>query len=291
MKVAIVGGDAREREIIRLMKEKGIRVKAIGLPRNAEDILGCLQEETIADAVEGVHAIVCPIPGVGKDDSIFAPSWPEKLYLSVEALRLAEKDAVLIMGLASPNIKAMVNEAGLRLREYEMDEELMILRSAAVAEGAIKIAIENTDITIHRNAVAVLGFGRMAMSLVRLLDAMKARVTLFARNPVQLARAWDMGVEISHLRNLASEIHNFKMVFNTIPVRYLDREIIRLTDPKVLLMDLAAPPGGIDFEAAKELNRTAIWARGLGARAPVTVGASQWKGISEFLRQDLGWNL
>ena len=45
-------------------------------------------------------------------------------------------------------------------------------------------------------------------------------------------------------------------------------------------MDLSAPPGGIDLEAAQRFGHTAVWARGLGRRAPVTVGASQWNGIS-----------
>ena len=48
-----------------------------------------------------------------------------------------------------------------------------------------------------------------------------------------------------------------------------------------LIVDLAAPPGGVDFDAAKRLGLTAIWGRGLGSRAPVTVGASQWGGIRE----------
>ena len=39
------------------------------------------------------------------------------------------------------------------------------------------------------------------------------------------------------------------------------------------------PPGGIDFEAAQRLGLKAIWGRGLGSRAPITVGASQWSGI------------
>jgi dipicolinate synthase subunit A len=291
MKAAVIGGDEREKEIIRLMKEFGIEVKAIGLPKEIELVLGHPQEEEVADAIKGVSAIICPIPGLGMDDSIYAPSWPNKLYLNLEDLKLAQKNAVLIMGTASPKIKAIAKEAGVVLREYETDDELMILRSAAVAEGAIKIAIENTDITIHRAPVAVLGFGRMSMSIVRLLDAMKARVTLFARNPVQLARGWEMGIEVRHLKELPREIKNFKMIFNTIPVQYLDKEAISLTDPEALLMDLAAPPGGIDFEAAKELNRKAIWARGLGSRAPKTVGQSQWKGISRFLREDLSWDV
>ncbi len=44
-------------------------------------------------------------------------------------------------------------------------------------------------------------------------------------------------------------------------------------------MDIAAPPGGVDLAAAKELGQRALWARGMGKSAPVTVGRSQWIGI------------
>jgi dipicolinate synthase subunit A len=46
-----------------------------------------------------------------------------------------------------------------------------------------------------------------------------------------------------------------------------------------LVVDLAAPPGGIDLALAERLGHRAIWARGMGRRAPVTVGASQWGGL------------
>jgi dipicolinate synthase subunit A len=69
------------------------------------------------------------------------------------------------------------------------------------------------------------------------------------------------------------------MVFSTVPSRVIGADVLERLPKSALLVDLAAPPGGIDFEAAKQLGLKAIWGRGLGSRAPVTVGASQWSGI------------
>jgi dipicolinate synthase subunit A len=63
-----------------------------------------------------------------------------------------------------------------------------------------------------------------------------------------------------------------------VPTRVVGEEVIARLPQSVLIVDLAAPPGGVDFDAAKRLGRKAIWGRGLGSRAPVTVGASQWGG-------------
>jgi len=291
MSAAVIGGDAREKEIIRLMSAAGIAVKAIGLPVEAAEYLGHAQETHVDDTVRGARAIVCPIPGMGQDESIYAPSWPEKLYLPLNTLRLACPGALLITGTASARLRQDCADAGIALREYEQDEELMILRSPAIAEGAVALAVENTDITIHGADIAVLGFGRMCMAVARLLLAMRAHVAVFARNPVQLARAKEMGAVPLHLSALDERLGDYAIIFNTIPVRIMDRDKVLRTDPDVLLMDLAAPPGGIDLEAARAAGRKTVWARGLGAYAPKTVGSTQWVGISRFLREDLGWEV
>ena len=65
------------------------------------------------------------------------------------------------------------------------------------------------------------------------------------------------------------------------PARVVGENVLAKLPASALVVDLAAPPGGVDFEAAKRLGLNAIWGRGLGSRAPVTVGASQWGGIRE----------
>jgi len=46
---------------------------------------------------------------------------------------------------------------------------------------------------------------------------------------------------------------------------------------------MTAPPGGCDLNHATRTGRKAIWARALGRRAPITVGASQWLGIARII--------
>lgn len=287
VKVAVVGGDAREIEIIRLMKAEGLDVRATGLPEGVEAILGRSQEGTVLEAVRGARAIVCPIPGLGPDDSIFAPHWPERLYLGRLELEACARPGVVIMGTASPSFRAAVTAAGLSLREYEQDDELMILRSRAIAEGAVRVAIEHTDVTIHRTRTLVLGFGRSSMTLCEVLLGLGADLTVAARNPVQLARAWEMGAEPLALSDLASAVGSFRIIFNTIPARVLDEGLLRRVDGEAVIIDLSAPPGGVDHEAARLLGVRTVWARGLGARAPVTVGRSQWRGIRRLLLEFL----
>ncbi len=288
VRVAVVGGDSRELEIVRLMKVEGMEVRAIGLPTRAAAALGRPQEPSVGDAVAGARAVVCPIPGLGAGDSIFAPHWPEQLYLGPQDLARCARPGVVIMGTASPSFKANVAAAGLTLREYEQDDELMILRSRAIAEGAIRLAIEHTDVTLHRAKTFLLGFGRSSFTLCEVLLALGASLTVVARNPAQLARAWEMGAEVLELKDLPEAIGSARIIFNTIPALVVDEPVLARTAKDALIIDMSAPPGGVDHEAAGRLGRHVVWARGLGSRAPVSVGRIQWKGIRAFILEELG---
>jgi dipicolinate synthase subunit A len=96
---------------------------------------------------------------------------------------------------------------------------------------------------------------------------------------VQRAAALAAGAEALALDRLEALAPSFDTVVSTVPAQIVGPAVLRRLPPHALLVDLAAPPGGIDRDAAKELGLTFVWARGMGTRAPVTVGASQWSGI------------
>ncbi len=57
--------------------------------------------------------------------------------------------------------------------------------------------------------------------------------------------------------------------------------------PTALIIDMTAPPGSCDLSHATTTGRKVIWARALGRRAPITVGASQWLGIARIIDEIL----
>ena len=116
--------------------------------------------------------------------------------------------------------------------------------------------------------------------LTNTLVALGAHVHVAARNPVQRAAAYAAGAQSLTLEELAAFLPKMDIVIGSVPKRLMEREQLKLLPKHALLVDVAAPPGTIDREAAAELGLKAVWARGMGARAPITVGRSQWTGIS-----------
>lgn len=149
-----------------------------------------------------------------------------------------------------------------------------IPNAVPTAEGAIEIAIAETPFTIHGSKSLVLGYGKIGKILSKDLYALGAQTYVEARKYADLAMIEGHGYEPLPLDNLKDHIHEFDIIFNTIPSLILDDEILAKVKKDALIIDLASKPGGIDFDAAKAYGLKVIWALSLpGKIAPVSSGA------------------
>jgi dipicolinate synthase subunit A len=129
------------------------------------------------------------------------------------------------------------------------------------------------------------------MSVAKAFRALEAQVTVAARNPSQLARAWAMGLGTVHLRELPQVIDRFPLIVSSASGLVLTRDLLARTRPDVVIIDLCSPPGSVDFTTAADLGRKVIWARGQAGTAPRTSGYNEWQVIMRLLRErvpDLG---
>ena len=254
--VAVLGGDLRMLEHMRLARLAGAKVQHYGL-----------------------------IPGLGADDELYAKFTSEKLRLTTEVLKGAAAGAMLLTCYSTPRMDEWAKATSVEIIPYGDDDALAILHAVPTAEGAIRIAIENTDDTLLGMNVLCLGLGRVGISVAQAFEGMKSRVSLAARNPAQLARAWAMNAIPIELRDLKSHIGNFGLIVSSTSGRVLDKDLLALTRPDVVIIDLCSPPGSVDFEAAKALGRKAIWARAQAGRAPRRAGHDEWQVLMRIVRE------
>lgn len=283
--VAVLGGDLRMLEHMRLARLAGAKVQHYGLIPGAEVAAGQPQAASLVDAVKGARIISCPIPGLGADDELYAKFTSEKLRLTTEVLKGAAAGAMLLTCYSTPRMDEWAKATSVEIIPYGDDDALAILHAVPTAEGAIRIAIENTDDTLLGMNVLCLGLGRVGISVAQAFEGMKSRVSLAARNPAQLARAWAMNAIPIELRDLKSHIGNFGLIVSSTSGRVLDKDLLALTRPDVVIIDLCSPPGSVDFEAAKALGRKAIWARAQAGRAPRRAGFDEWQVLMRIVRE------
>lgn len=279
-KIAIIGGDEREQEIARLAVQTGAQVIAFGFPWPDEGIDGVVLAESAEAAFRDADFVLMPIPLPQVDGSIFAT---EKIVPREDLLSLMQPNSHIVTGESDAGMRAAAAALNIGIHEYEHDQSMMLLRGPAIIEGALKIAIENTRVTIHKASIVVVGQGNIGSLLTRSLIALGAEVTVAARNPVQRAAAYAAGANSITVEELADAASGFDIVFSTVPAPIVTAAIIDRLPPTAALFDLSAPPGGIDLEYANQTGRKGVWARALGRRAPVTVGASQWNGVEKII--------
>jgi dipicolinate synthase subunit A len=275
----MLGGDKREQEIARRAAATGADVRAHGFPWPDGGIAGVKRLDDPAAVLDGARFALFPIPGISASGALFAPSAPAPIVPDRAMLARMAPRAHIILGWADKNLKAHAEALSIGLHEYEWDRSLMLQRTPAILEGLLKIVIENTAITIHNSNACVVGQGTIGAVLTRYLVALGAHTHIAARNAEQRAAAFVAGATPHLLEELPELAPTLDFVFSTVPSRVVGEDVLARLPKSALIVDLAAPPGGVDFDAAKRLGLTAIWGRGLGSRAPVTVGASQWGGI------------
>jgi dipicolinate synthase subunit A len=285
--IGMLGGDKREQEIARRAAATGAEIRAYGFPWPEDGIAGVKHLGDPGAVLSGARFALFPIPGMSAAGALFAPSAPAPIIPDRALLSRMAPRAHIILGWADKNLRMHAQAMSIKLHEYEWDRSLMLQRTPAIIEGLIKIVIDNSEITIHSANACVVGQGTIGAVLARYLVALGARTHVVARNPEQRAAAFVAGATPHLFAELPSLASRLDFIFSTVPSRVVGEDVLSQLPKSALVVDLAAPPGGVDFDAAKRLGLKAIWGRGLGSRAPVTVGASQWGGIRERIEKIL----
>jgi dipicolinate synthase subunit A len=260
-----------------LAAHTGAIVQAYGFPWPPTGIEGVWLEETAQRAMEGASYVLLPIPrGVGR---MLYTTAGIQIPITRALFTPLLADAHVFCGRVTEALVSATQDVAVTLHEYDPDQALMLERSAAIAEGALATAISQTDVTLHGASVGVVGFGNIGSAIARLLVALGARVTVAARNPIQRAAAHAAGARVIDLHELSEAAPGLCMILSVVPARVVDRQVLEKLPRGSVVIDLVPPPERSDLESADLLGHRAVWARGLGRRAPITVGASQWRGI------------
>ncbi len=265
--ITVIGGDLRLSAAANALALEGYSVccyltEDIGLQKTRK-------AHSLKEAMEQADVVLLPLP-LSIDDKTIQTC--REILPFRELLRYNKP--LFLGGKAGPNFLQEVSDQNCRFQDYFLREELNVYNAVPTSEGAIAIAMEELPFTLHGANCLVLGFGRIGKVLAHQLKGLGAKVTCTARKPADLAWIDVFGYNKLHTHNIQGKLSEFDVIFNTVPSMLLPKESLEKTRQDVLLIDLASKPGGMDFTAAKEMGRKAIWALSLpGKVAPLTAGS------------------
>ena len=266
-KISIIGGDLRIKKLAEMLANDGIKVYTYGLDTEKSDnIMVC---DSIKQLVESADIIIGPVPFSSNNKTINATFSNEEILLTDFTKDLNGK--TFIAGAIRDNVYELLKEQDVEIIYILKREELSVLNSISTAEGAIQIAMEQTDITLCGSNILILGFGRIGKVLAKMLDGIGANVYCEARKPQDLAWIQSYGYIPIDLKKLDDNLNKFDIIINTIPSVVLDANNLDKIKEDCLIIDLASNPGGVDREEVKKRKIKFVWALSLpGKVAPVT---------------------
>ncbi len=241
-KISIVGGDNRLKILKAKLECDGYHTDTLGLYENDFADIGSSQ------------FIVLPVPTTKDRKNVFTPLTKREIPLEFIDKNTTREQLILCCNYNFENKNSI---------DYGSLDSYALLNAVPTAEGAIKIAIENTDYTLWNSKVLVIGYGRVGKILADRLKALGCLVTISARKPADFGLAEALKFNYINTGHLNQKTLDFDIIFNTVDADVLSDNTLNETKAD-LLIDLSSR-GGFNLTRAAELGKKAIKAPGLPA--------------------------
>lgn len=283
--IAVIGGDARYLELIRqLQLLSDTTIILVGFDNLDQSFTGLKQVDIDDLELNTIDSVILPITGTNLDGKIETVFSDHKIMLTPEWFKELRKSTKVFTGITNEYLNHVTNEAGITLIPLLDRDDVAIYNSIPTAEGAIMMAIEHTNYTIHSSQIIVTGFGRIGQTVANRFAALGAKVTVSTNNTTELARATEMGLTAIPIEKLYEQTHRCDILINTVPALVVDQKAIEQLPSNSIIIDLASNPGGTDFEFAKKRGIHAILTGSLPSIvAPKTAG----KILADVIKQIL----
>lgn len=247
MRALIIGGDRRMIFTKKALEKSGYAVNTLGLlPDDNGDI-------TAADTV------ILPVP-VTRD----------KVNINCA---LSGRTIPLAILTSLPENTSVFGGGGISVKNYTdylALDEYAVKNAVLTAEGAISHIIENTEFSLWKSKILIIGYGRVGRALYSRLAGFCAFITVSARNRRDFAVLDSLGIDRIETGDIGSVNRSFNIVINTVDIKF-EEPVARALSP-ALFIDLSTH-GGFTDNAAAEYGLTYKKLPGIPAVcAPETAG-------------------
>lgn len=278
-----IGGDKRQIVAENIMNDLGWNTSAC--LNDKINLVKGKQYEDFQLALQENKVILFPLP-ITKD-GIFLNCAVQKLALT-DIFDYIGHDALILGGNIPEAVCHALKGKGIRFIDY-YNEELQIGNALLTAEGAVGIALCEMPITLSGANCFVVGYGRIGKILALKLQLLGANVTVGARKPTDLAFAKAYGYETLCIQDgiPSNRLPQFDVIFNTVPIRLFDGNVLKAMNKRALYIELASFPYGIDPEKAVAHEIRLIQAGGLpGKYAPISAGQILAENVVRILSKE-----
>ncbi len=274
-KFALIGGDTRNIFLLEELIKNGHTVYKYGFDKK-----GLANDLTLEECIYVADYVICATPFTRDNTSLNTPLTKEKILIK-DLLKLVPKDKLIFTGALTGKFKE--NE---QLIDIYITNEVTRKSTIATVEGALKIAIENTNISINESQTLIIGYGKIGSYLAKILKELGSNVTVISRSSTSIKKAVDDGFNSYSNVDLDRNLHNKDIIFNTADSIQIDENNIDLIDENCVYIELASSPFGINYEDSVNSNLKVIYGLSLpGIVSPKTISKVIYSEIIKYIEE------
>ena len=251
MNCLILGGDKRYYEIIRDFKNKNYNVDMVGYINEFAGTNSINYEDI---NIKKYDLILFPISGVGND---FIIKGEKNFKVEANLLKDVKENCLIFSGIKTSCLEEMMNHCKKNINFLMNDESVIKENSIITVEGIISDIITNTDITINKSNVLVIGYGNIGSYLTKVLNDLKALVSvsvILDKDKNSLDKLKINSVYSDDISSMCKVISESDININTVPSLVLNEYYINHMKSNCYVLDIASYPHGIDQEALNNKN-------------------------------------
>ena len=251
MNCLILGGDKRYYEIIRDFKNKNYNVDMVGY---INEFAGTSSINYDDINIKKYDLILFPISGVGND---FIIKGEKKFKVEADLLKDVKENCLIFSGIKTNCLEEMMRYCKKNINFLMNDESVIKENSIITVEGIISDIITNTDITINKSKVLVIGYGNIGSYLTKVLNDLKALVSvsvILDKDKNSLDKLNINSVYSNDISSMCKVISESDIIINTVPSLVLNEYYINYMKSNCYVLDIASYPHGIDQVALNNRN-------------------------------------
>lgn len=279
-KFALISGDKRNIYLAEKLTQNGHEVTLYGFDKN-----NIKNTHSLKEIIEKHNYIICPIPFTRDNISLNTPLSAQTITLN-DFLSLLDKSKTVFSGALNTNYGDDKNIIDIYAKNSVKDASTI-----ATVEGAIKIAIENTDTSLYGSNILIIGYGQIGSYLAKSLRNLGVNVTIVTRSDSSLKKAKEDGFSSYKNDVLDEHISKKHIIFNTAEKIQLNAKNLGLVDKETVYIELASLPFGIDYEDSVKFNIKVVYGLSLpGIVSPKTISAVIYNEILQHIEEMNIWN-
>ncbi|MBR2590858.1 MAG: hypothetical protein IKE65_08035 [Clostridia bacterium] len=268
--ILFVGGDKRQIYCAKQLYASGFEVSIIGFEKCADVPEELMVFTNLKIAVILADVVVLPTPLFIRSE-VYAPYSENKLKIEDIVANLDSEKRVFA-GKIDDSVKSALEKKHVSYFDFLFQEDIVQYNAYLTAEGTVHKLMEMDDACLSRKKVLVIGFGRIAKHIIRILQAYRTGITICARKKSDVTLAKIIGCKAKNIAHM-KDLSGYDYIINTVPAKVFKNDLIQAADTPFI--DLA----GVEYAAQKYYRFSSV----PGKYAPKSAGIMQ----AHFIEQSL----